>query len=95
MYQVTIINKHKSIVILRPGGSNSMHTSATIKTDINSIPYFTFSVLPNNPGYNEIMPMVTRVRVVHLDTGQVLFDGRVLVPTNTMATTGALARSYT
>lgn len=95
MYQVTIINNDKSIVIMRPGGSKTMLTSAEIKTDINSIPSFTFSVLPNNPGYNEIMPMVTRVRVVRIDTGEVLFDGRVLVPTNEMAETGALARSYT
>ncbi|KMO64403.1 hypothetical protein PY99_07355, partial [Lacticaseibacillus rhamnosus] len=95
MYQVTIINNDKSIVIMRPGGSRTMLTSAEIKTDINSIPSFTFSVLPNNPGYNEIMPMVTRVRVVRIDTGEVLFDGRVLVPTNEMAETGALARSYT
>ncbi|WP_434669239.1 phage tail protein [Lacticaseibacillus rhamnosus] len=95
MYQVTIINNDKSIVIMRPGGSRTMLTSAEIKTDINSIPSFTFSVLPNNPGYNEIMPMVTRVRVVRIDTGEVLFDGRVLVSTNEMAETGALARSYT
>ena len=95
MYQVTIINNDKSIVIMRPGGSKTMLTSAEIKTDINSIPSFTFSVLPNNPGYNEIMPMVTRVRVVRIDTGEVLFDGRVLVPTNEMAETGALTRSYT
>lgn len=95
MYQVTIINNDKSIVIMRPGGSKTMLTSAEIKKDINSIPSFTFSMLPNNPGYNEIMPMVTRVRVVRIDTGEVLFDGRVLVPTNEMAETGALTRSYT
>lgn len=95
MYQVTIINNDKSIVIMRPGGSKTMLTSAEIKKDINSIPSFTFSMLPNNPGYNEIMPMVTRVRVVRIDTGEVLFDGRVLVPTNEMAETGVLTRSYT
>ncbi|GMB71934.1 phage tail protein [Lacticaseibacillus rhamnosus] len=95
MYQVTIINNDKPIVIMRPGGSKTMLTSAEIKKDINSIPSFTFSMLPNNPGYNEIMPMVTRVRVVRIDTGEVLFDGRVLVPTNEMAETGALTHSYT
>lgn len=95
MYQVTVFNGDKSVVIMRPGGSNAMLTSAEIKTDINSIPSFTFSMLPNNPGYNEMMPLVTRVKVIRIDTGDILFDGRVLVPVNEMTETGLLTRSYT
>lgn len=95
MYQVTVFNGDKSVVIMRPRGGNAMLTSAEIKTDINSIPSFTFSMLPNNPGYNEMMPLVTRVKVIRIDTGEILFDGRVLVPINEMAETGALTRSYT
>ncbi|QPB57149.1 phage tail protein [Lacticaseibacillus paracasei] len=95
MYQVTAITGDRSIVIMRPDGLNAMLTGASIKEEMNTIPSFSFSMLPNNPGYNQMMPLVTQVIVKRIDTGDILFDGRVLVPTNDMAESGVLTRDYT
>lgn len=93
-YLVKLINGSNETVIHSLSGTTKLQ-SGSIKRIVNSIPAFSFVMLPNNAGYHQVTPLVTRVTVAQARTGRLVFDGRVLVPTGDMADTGALTGSYT
>ncbi|MDE3295915.1 phage tail protein [Lacticaseibacillus rhamnosus] len=94
MYLVTIKNGNSSIVIHAPDTEKIKLQTGTITKPLNSIPSFEFSMLPNNPGYASMRPKITNVQVVRTDKQELIFDGRVLTPTNAMTDTGALTRTF-
>lgn len=96
MYLVKIIGLDGSeITIHSPDSRNVKLLTGDIKRPMNGNPSFDFSFLPNNPAYGRITPMQTRVLVYRTDKGKLVFDGRVLQPTDAMQDTSATSTSFT
>lgn len=49
---------------------------------------------PNNPGWNKIKPLRTLIKATNLKTGKVVFDGRVLMPAQSMSQDGMFSVKY-
>ena len=94
MYLVTLINNDKETTIHSPFFSGHKLLNSEIKREINIADGFNFEILPNNPGYNSISPLKTLVRVANSETGNVEFDGRILMPTESMSDTGSFSKSF-
>lgn len=94
MYKVTLINDGVEIVIHHPAFNDLKVQSGQIKQGINVADSFSFTILPNNPGYNLIRPLKTLITVENLKTGKIEFDGRILMPTESMSESGAFAKSF-
>lgn len=93
MYSVELINGSELTTIQDIKSSNLRLLTGSIAKSINTADAFTFSVLPNNPAYGKIKPLLTRI-IVKGNKQETLFSGRVLKPTDTMTTTGSLSRAY-
>ena len=94
MYLVTIINNGVETAINEVSTSTDNRISGTIKQGINTINSFTFTILPNNIGYNLINPLSTLVKVLNTKTNKYEFIGRVLSPTHSMDSNGLISKSY-
>ena len=94
MYKVTLINDDVETVIHSPYFNDLKVQSGQIKQAINVADGFTFDIMPNNPGYNLINPLKTLVRVDNMQAGKVEFNGRVLMPTESMSATGEFGKSF-
>ncbi len=69
--------------------------TGSIKKSVNEIASFSFRLLPNNPGYLEIYPRKTRIKVEDARIGKVVFEGRVLMPKPSMEADGSLSKDVT
>lgn len=97
MYRVTV----------RDGWDGTEHTihsenlndtkllTAKIMRDIDAIDSFQFSISPESPYYNDFKGMTTFVKVTIPKRNQVLFEGRVLPTTDSMATSGEFNKEIT
>ena len=94
MYLVTIINDNVETVINEVSTNTNNRVSGTIKQGINTINSFTFTIYPNNEGYNLISPLSTLVKVLNTKTNKYEFIGRVLSPTHSMSNNGLISKSY-
>ena len=94
MYLVTIMNNGVETVINEVSTNTDNRVSGTIKQGINTINSFTFTILPNNQGYNLINPLSTLVKVLNTKTNKYEFIGRVLSLTNSMSSNGLVSKSY-
>ena len=94
MYLVTIINNGVETAINEVSTKSNNRISGTIKQGINTINSFTFTILPNNEGYNLINPLSTLVKVLNTKTNKCEFIGRVLSPTHSMDSNGLISKSY-
>lgn len=94
MYQVTLIDKGKEVVIHHPHFGFPKVLEGEIKQGINVADSFRFTILPDNPGYDLIRPFQTLVQVLNLKTNKLEFDGRILMPTETMSEEGAYAKTF-
>lgn len=94
MYLVAIENNGVETVINEVSTNTDNRVSGTIKKGINTIDSFTFTILPNNQGYNLINPLSTLVKVYNTKTDKYEFIGRVLSLTNSMSSNGLVSKSY-
>ena len=94
MYLVTIINNGVETAINEVSTNTKNRVSGTVKQGINTINSFTFTILPNNQGYNLISPLSTLVKVLNTKTNKYEFIGRVLSPTHSMDSNGLISKSY-
>ena len=94
MYLVTIENNGVETVINEVSTNTNNRVSGTIKQGINTINSFTFTIYPNNQGYNLINPLSTLVKVLNTKTNKYEFIGRVLSPTHSMNSNGLVSKSY-
>ena len=94
MYLATIINNGVETAINEVSTKTDNRISGTIKQGINTINSFTFTILPNNIGYNLINPLSTLVKVLNTKTNKYEFIGRVLSLTNLMDSNGLTSKSY-
>ena len=95
MYQVSIKNGNEVTVI----NAVSTHIEAprllsgNIKQGINVISNFTFTILPNNLGYEKIHPFSTLVEVLNTKTNKIEFEGRVLNCKTVMDNNGLFSKT--
>ena len=94
MYLVTIENNGVETVINEVSTNSNNRISGTIKQGINTINSFTFTILPNNEGYNLIQPLKTLVKVLNTKTNKYEFRGRVLSPNHSMSSSGLISKTY-
>lgn len=97
MYQVKIFDgpaDSYGITIHTANINGEKLTSGTIKTGINKIDSFDFSIHIANAGYGKIKPFKTLIEVFNTKTNQYEFEGRVLIPTADMDTAGDFATSF-
>lgn len=97
MYRVTVRNGWA-------GAEHTIHSenlndtkllTAKITRDIDAIDSFQFSISPKSPYYNDFKGMTTFVKVTIPKRNQVLFEGRVLPTTDSMATSGEFNKEIT
>ena len=93
MYLVTIENNGIETVINEVSTDSNNRISGTIKQGINTINSFTFTIFPNNRGYNLISPFSTMVKVLNTKTGNYEFVGRALSLTHSMSSDGIISKS--
>lgn len=95
MYTVTIDNGGTITAISEDTVKN---TSARIKggrisEEINSIPSFSFTIYPNNPGYDLLEGLYTKIKVYNSKTQKYDFEGRVLTVSDSMDASGLICKS--
>ena len=94
MYEVKIINNKEETIINSVGASQYVpRITGSCKFGINTIDSFTFTIFPNNDGYNLIYPLKTLVEVKNLNTNNVEFEGRVLLQTPKMDSSGVIYKT--
>lgn len=94
MYRVDIINNGVRSPIHLPTPTGVKLFSGTVKSELNMAQGFTFSLLPNNPGWSEIEPYKTKIEVVDLQKNNIIFYGRALDSTKEMTSEGQMTKKY-
>lgn len=92
MYIVKLINGASETII---HGNIEKITNGKIKEEINAIPSFSFSIYPNNVGYQLLTPFYTKVEVYDEKHQHIAFDGRVLVVEPSMDSSGLILKRVT
>lgn len=92
MYIVKLINGVNETII---HGNIEKITNGKIKEEINAIPSFSFSIYPNNVGYQLLTPFYTKVEVYNEKHQHIAFDGRVLVVEPSMDSSGLILKRVT
>lgn len=62
---------------------------------VNAVDSFTFTIYPDNAGYNKLKPLTTSVTVTDDNTGKDVFIGRVLKCPDSMDEQGLICKSVT
>lgn len=97
MYEVYIINNgitkliHSDNVISEKNGLKIIN--GKIVEGINTINSFSFSVLPNNPRFNELFSYTTKIFVKNLKKNKQVFYGRVVKPKISMESDGSFSKT--
>lgn len=94
MYEVTLINDDEKTTIHSPYFDDVKLQSGEINIDINVANGFSFSFLPNQAAYNIVRPLKTLVKVFNHKTGEYDFEGRILMPTESMSESGEFGKSF-
>ena len=94
MYIVTVENNGAETVINELYSTTNNRITGKIKQGIGTIDSFSFTIFPNNRGYNLINPMTTIVKVYNTKTDEYEFIGRVVAPTYSMNKSGLMYKSY-
>ena len=98
MYLIKIydgIDDVQGTIIHTPYADGDKLTSGNIKLVGDGIDSFEFSINPSNPAWNNIRPLVTLLTITDVRSGKLIFDGRVLKPTQTMTANGQFNIKYT
>ena len=93
MYIVTIDNDGVKTVISSDKENTLKIKNGQIAEEINAIPSFSFTIYPNNQGYNLLEGMYTTVTVYNSKTGKNDFEGRVLTVSDSMDANGLICKS--
>lgn len=97
MYEVYIINDgitkllHSDNVISEKQGLKII--DGKILEGINTINSFSFSMLPNNPRFNELFSYTTKIIVKKIKDNKKVFYGRVVKPKVSMESDGSFSKS--
>lgn len=92
MFTVTITNGAESTII---HDENERISGGKIAKAINSVDSFSFTIYPNNAGYDLLKPLTTAVKVHDESTDEDIFIGRVLKCPDSMDDSGVICRKVT
>lgn len=95
MYLIQIETNGASTVIHEPGPSSVKVEQAQISREVSKFDSLTFTMYPDNPGWNEVREFVTLVTVTNVTSGKVVFDGRALQVEPDMDSDGTPSRAVT
>ncbi|WP_346216357.1 phage tail spike protein [Caldifermentibacillus hisashii] len=97
MYEVTIydgIGDKVGTVIHSPYPNDIKLSSGSIKNVLQGISNMSFSINLKNPSWGKIKPLKTLIKVRDVKRNKVIFNGRVLKPTQQMSSAGMFSISY-
>ncbi|WP_418389546.1 phage tail spike protein [Adlercreutzia sp.] len=90
LYTVTIANGSE---VVRVHDRYERVADARIAKERNAIDSLTFTIYPDNPGYDLLNNMKTTVQVRNGKTGALDFDGRVVKAPGSMSTSGLISKA--
>lgn len=93
MFVVTITNGAENTII-HSDGTDRISGGKIAKT-INAVDSFSFTIYPNNAGYDLLKPLTTSVKVYDESTDKDIFIGRVLKCPDSMDERGLICRKVT
>lgn len=93
MFVVTITNETENTIIHSDGTDRI--SGGKIAKSINAVDSFSFTIYPNNAGYDFLKPLTTAVKVYDENTGKDIFIGRVLKCPDSMDERGLICRKVT
>jgi phage-related protein len=93
MFIVTITNGAENTIIHSDGTDRI--SGGKVAKAINAVDSFTFTIYPNNAGYDLLKPLTTAVKVYDESTDKDIFIGRVLKCPDSMDERGLICRKVT
>ena len=93
MFVVTITNGAENTIIHSDGTDRI--SGGKIAKAINAVDSFSFTIYPNNAGYDLLKPLTTSVKVYDESTDKDIFIGRVLKCPDSMDERGLICRKVT
>lgn len=93
MFIVTITNGAENAIIHSDGTDRI--SGGKVAKSINAVDSFSFTIYPNNAGYDLLKPLTTAVKVYDENTGKDIFIGRVLKCPDSMDERGLICRKVT
>ena len=75
------------------GGGHNI--KGNISQEVGAINSFSFTVYPNNPGYDILQSRKTKIKAVNEKTGRTEFEGRVLLLSEKMESSGLIYKNVT
>lgn len=93
MFIVTITNGAENTIIHSDGTDRI--SGGKIAKSINAVDSFSFTIYPNNAGYDFLKPLTTAVKVYDENTDKDIFIGRVLKCPDSMDERGLICRKVT
>lgn len=93
MFVVTITNGAENTIIHSDGTDRI--SGGKIAKSINAVDSFSFTIYPNNAGYDLLKPLTTAVKVYDESTDKDIFIGRVLKCPDSMDERGLICRKVT
>jgi hypothetical protein len=90
MYKVCIYNSTTETIIHYPTSDNEApHINALpLEEQLSSVGSLSFNLYTNNPGYNSIYELITKVKVINVQDDSIKFSGRVLQVQDHMDSSG-------
>lgn len=87
---ITIYNRGAPLII-----SDQFEKVAAVKItrERNCFDSLSFTIYPDNPGYDELAPFSTTIEVVNAETGAVEFEGRVISPVPSVDADGTVGKA--
>lgn len=97
MYSVSLYNGQNEVIIHYPSSnSDDPHVNKLpLKEIVSSVDSLTFSLFPNNPGYNSVFELTTRVKAFDVRDNTVRFTGRILSIDEKMDNDGTIYKDIT
>lgn len=93
MFIVTITNGAENTIIQSDGTDRI--SGGKVAKSINAVDSFSFTIYPNNAGYDLLKPLTTAVKVYDESTDKDIFIGRVLKCPDSMDERGLICRKVT
>ena len=94
MFEVYIINEDFT-TIHSPSINGAKLTSMSLVRELNTIPIFDFSFLPDNPASALLRLRITQIRIIRTTDRKEIFEGRVVDYNGEIDTENKRSKSYT
>ena len=92
MYLITLYNSGAPLVI---HGDFAAVAECKVVGEKNAIDSMTFTIYPDNPGYDAMTELATTIECVDVRTGEMVFEGRILAAPASMDSDGAVCKAVT